>query len=1471
MTSDIATLRLTTPVPPETRPEATVRACLRLPARSGEPFEEGGLRVQGLFKASRPEAALVSIVTVCRNVEQTLEAAMLSVFAQTWSNVEYIVVDGASNDGTLDLLRRHSGAIDYWVSELDTSLYQAMNKGLSLASGDFVLLLNADDTYVPTAVEELLRAKRYAGTSFVSAQATEIAPDGRPQRVMRSMPYDDAVRLRMPLRHETMLIPAAVYDAVGGYDPSYRISADFEFTVRLFEAGCTHYEIPRPLLNFRIDGLSNTNDARTAAERDRLIETCFPFLAEEDRALLGNRDSHGGDELLALAGRYPQQAAFVRSVHDYVEDNALNVRRKDRPWWAEQCDQLLAEMHRRRIAHRPKVSVVVAVFKGEDTLRQCLDSVLAQTLTEFELICVNDQSPDGSQAILEEYAGRDSRVVLVMNPVNIGHGATRNRGVRRARGAYVSHLDPDDRIPPNALQSLYAAATEHRSDLVRGAYRREQFHNGRIDHASAEVLHPMKEPRTIVNATVADLPELLKMPEGHWAFLYRAELARRVPYPEDLKMGQDGIFLCSILPAAGSITVIPDVVYHYLANADSAMNVFSPRKYLDVLEWRRRAMHMLADHGLAEYGLRLVENFARLGWHDQFRAHFEKTQDRATLELLGKALRAAYAEAGFAGIPSKVPDDKRIFLEHLLSDQVDEAAKDLLKRVAASGATEQPAGPPAAPPPAVSVILPFYRAERTIAEALDSALGQSLREIEVVCVDDLGGDGSAAIVAEYARKDPRVVVVQNAENLGHGASRNAGIRAARGAYVFHLDPDDLMPSKALERLLETAQRHGSEMVRGAYLHEQALLGEAQAKPVRKGLKAEDPPVVNTTLARSPGLLDSTEGHWSYLYRTEFARRVPYPVDLKMGQDSIFIVQALIAAKSITLTGDLAYHYRANPDSAMNRFTHRKFLDSVEWRRRAWHALSQAGQAPIGRRLLLAYWSPAFFRSLQAIEKPEELQEFTGRLREAFRQAGLGPSDLQPDRPAQKAIAELFASQPVDAPASAAAADAGITSTARPTPQSPPAEPVASPLAHAAHGKPLRIRTFVARDHGGAGTGTMRRVEALRSRGADADVLTLVKHSAQPYVQRLVPTRGPAAGADEDQVWNVVREQSIQPVRAVPGYRAQELFSLPAAVLDFRDLKTEFASADVLHFHWTVGMFDYAHAGETLADRPVVWTLADMNAFTGGCHYSEGCDGFQRECRECPLLGGSDLAHEAWKAKRAAYRQMKRVHVVCPSKWMAERVAASSLLGGRPVHVIPNAFPVDRLRPTNKVVARRRLGLPLERHLLLFGADSLANRRKGGGFLNDAITTIARRGGKNVEVIVFGNSAIDLPVPTHSMGHVADEERLALIYSAADAFVFPSLEDNAPLTVGEALLCGTPVVAFPVGNVPDLLRDRETGYIAKHRDAADLVRGIDWALDVDTKTAIRRSIRCRQSAAAYHDPKVAAERHLEVYREAMSHA
>lgn len=412
-----------------------------------------------------------------------------------------------------------------------------------------------------------------------------------------------------------------------------------------------------------------------------------------------------------------------------------------------------------------------------------------------------------------------------------------------------------------------------------------------------------------------------------------------------------------------------------------------------------------------------------------------------------------------------------------------------------------------------------------------------------------------------------------------------------------------------------------------------------------------------------------------------------------------------------------------------------------------------------------------------------------------------------------------------------------------------------------------IATLTTSDHGGAGIGSQRRVEALRKAGLNAEIYCLFRKTSIAHVDKLLPSVPGAVRMPESDLRRVWRARAVVTREDAPDMTAMEMVSKAGSVVDFRENRYVFDQSDIVHLHWVVGMFDYENAGEVFGDKPVVWTLADMNAFTGGCHYSEGCEGYKFECKDCPLLGASkQLAHETWEKKKAAYAKIKNLHIICPSQWLADCAKASSLLGDRPVHVIPNAFPVDRFKPTNKLVARQKLGLPLDKKLVLFGADSLTNRRKGGDLLAESINHL--RGSKQadaVEGVFFGAATLELGIRGHNMGHVADEQKLSLIYAAADVFAFPSREDNAPLTVAESLLSGTPVVAFPVGNVPEMIQHKETGYIAKYEDCKEFADGLVWALNGDSADDARlRGLRGNLHASSYNNPETAAARHIALY-------
>jgi len=287
----------------------------RYPDITGKRKAEGGKRVKGTVRNSLPNQPLVTVITVCLNSEKYLEQCIRSVMQQTYKNLEYIIIDGGSNDGTLNIIEKYADEIDYYISEKDRGLYHAMNKGLALASGDYILILNSDDWYETDCVKVLVEAKLYAGTSFVSAPARYVDKHGVPGWVLRSSHFDPRLRFGMTLRHETMLLSAKIYNDIGPYDESFLIISDRILGISLLEKNYTHYEVPRVLLNFRNTGVSNVNEEGRLKEQDRLFKIIFPFLKTEDALELRKLTPTVAEKYMK---KYSTHTEFVRALNCYL-------------------------------------------------------------------------------------------------------------------------------------------------------------------------------------------------------------------------------------------------------------------------------------------------------------------------------------------------------------------------------------------------------------------------------------------------------------------------------------------------------------------------------------------------------------------------------------------------------------------------------------------------------------------------------------------------------------------------------------------------------------------------------------------------------------------------------------------------------------------------------------------------------------------------------------------------------------------------------------------------------------------------------------------------------------------------------------------------------------------------------------------------------------------------------------------------
>ncbi len=315
-------------------------------------------------------------------------------------------------------------------------------------------------------------------------------------------------------------------------------------------------------------------------------------------------------------------------------------------------------------------------------------------------------------------------------------------------------------------------------------------------------------------------------------------------------------------------------------------------------------------------------------------------------------------------------------------------------------------------------------------------------------------------------------------------------------------------------------------------------------------------------------------------------------------------------------------------------------------------------------------------------------------------------------------------------------------------------------------------------------------------------------------------------------------------------------------------------ADILHLHWTNSGYLSTKNIQQLFEtgKPIVWTLHDMWAFTGGCHYAADCTHFENECGNCWMLkqpASHDISYADWQLKKQMYAKANNLVFVTCSNWLAEVARSSSLLSGFRIEAIPNPIDTNLFSPKNKTEARKKWGIDLDVKIILFGAANILDRRKGITYLIEALHDLKINyiQTENIQVVIFGkNKTFDvnsLPFKVYELNLISKQEELAELYSLADVFVSPTIEDNLPNTIMEALACGTPVVAFNTGGVPDMVTHQQNGYLANYKQATDFAAGINYVLNTADHNEL--AANARQKVMRNFTNDMVAEKYLAVYK------
>lgn len=401
--------------------------------------------------------------------------------------------------------------------------------------------------------------------------------------------------------------------------------------------------------------------------------------------------------------------------------------------------------------------------------------------------------------------------------------------------------------------------------------------------------------------------------------------------------------------------------------------------------------------------------------------------------------------------------------------------------------------------------------------------------------------------------------------------------------------------------------------------------------------------------------------------------------------------------------------------------------------------------------------------------------------------------------------------------------------------------------------------------GGAAIAANRLMDALKNNGIKTKMLVRDKQTDQISVVGLKKSWW--------KVWQFIWERIV--IWKANKFKKHNLFAVDIANTgtDITSLP-EFTQADVIHLHWiNQGMLSLKNLQKIFSSgKPIVWTMHDMWPCTGICHHARQCNKYEQECKNCPYLlnGGSpkDLSNKVFHQKKELYNSCPIIFVTC-SRWLKEQAEKSALLDKHTVINIPNPININLFKPRNKQEARTRCNLPTDKQIILFGSAKTTDKRKGMDYFIDSCNLLAQKYPElkeRIGIAVYGKQSEQivplLPFETYDLHYIGSEKELVNVYNAVDLYATPSLEENLPNTIMEAMACGVPCIGFNVGGIPEMIDHLHNGYVAEYQSVEDFANGIHWALTEEGYHNLSEEA-ARKVATTYSESTI-AKKYIEVY-------
>jgi glycosyltransferase involved in cell wall biosynthesis len=394
--------------------------------------------------------------------------------------------------------------------------------------------------------------------------------------------------------------------------------------------------------------------------------------------------------------------------------------------------------------------------------------------------------------------------------------------------------------------------------------------------------------------------------------------------------------------------------------------------------------------------------------------------------------------------------------------------------------------------------------------------------------------------------------------------------------------------------------------------------------------------------------------------------------------------------------------------------------------------------------------------------------------------------------------------------------------------------------------------------GGAGIASYRLHEGLIAQGMDSKMMigSLTAEDSKAYSDSIIKVPPPSK----------LEQKILLRISTFSGLNDLCLFN------SFQIPNNSFfQTADIINFHnLQDSYFNYLSIPILTKKKPTIFTLHDMWSFTGHCSYSYDCDRWQIGCGKCPHLDvypaiNRDNTRIEWNLKKWIYKH-SNLTVVTPSQWLTKK-ARESLLSHLPIYHIPNGIDTKVYQPIDSECCRSILGISSEKQVLMFGAHDLKDVRKGSDLMLKALKSLPEKLKSNCLLLTFGIGGENLSeivgITNLNLGYLTSDRLKAIAFSAADIFLFPTRADNLPVVLQESMACGTPMISFKVGGVPDLVRPGVTGYLANSENIDDFRNGIIELLE---NQCLRNQLaeNCRRVAVSEYSLELQVKRYMQLY-------